>query len=255
MSWPNMSKLMAKLRDRLGRAPQPVLANGQYSNPVIDSDMPDPFILKVRGLHAPQCPHACCVKGVLAQYRDHWLAYGTNAAGGNVQVGRPFRCSSCHTLCAAPEHAAAAQIARSADLVHWERLPDALPRLPVWARPGLTWAPCCCCIPLPGFRDQFVLFFVARENATDRQAIGVAVCDRPEGPFDSKDERPLISTVRLAALLLRCTLLVTHLLHVQPAEGGSIDPSCCLDANGRCILFWVGGCFVLLYLAPQASDS
>ena len=44
---------------------QQVLDAGQYMNPVIDSDFPDPFVLK---------------------YRDHWLAYGTNASGGNVQA-------------------------------------------------------------------------------------------------------------------------------------------------------------------------
>lgn len=44
---------------------QQVLDAGQYMNPVIDSDFPDPFVLK---------------------YKDHWLAYGTNASGGNVQA-------------------------------------------------------------------------------------------------------------------------------------------------------------------------
>lgn len=113
----------------------------------------------------------------------------------------------------------------------------------VWARPGLTWAPCCACIPQPGFKSQYVLFFVARENATDKQAIGVAVSDRPEGPFDSKDERPLISTVRMLAYQL-CVmnacwpLCLIWMVMLQPAEGGSIDPSCCLDRTGRCILFW-----------------
>ena len=29
----------------------------------------------------------------------------------------------------------------------------------------------------------------------DKQSIGVAVCDRPEGPFEPKGDRPLISTV------------------------------------------------------------
>ena len=31
---------------------------------------------------------------------------------------------------------------------------------------------------------------------SDKQSIGVAVCDRPEGPFEPKGDRPLISTVR-----------------------------------------------------------
>lgn len=34
------------------------------------------------------------------------------------------------------------QCAMTRDLKHYERLPDALPQLPRWAKPGLTWAPC-----------------------------------------------------------------------------------------------------------------
>jgi len=33
------------------------------------------------------------------------------------------------------------QAAKSSDLVHWQMLSDALPFLPAWAQPGLTWAP------------------------------------------------------------------------------------------------------------------
>ena len=59
---------------------QQVLDAGQYMNPVIDSDFPDPFVLK---------------------YRDHWLAYGTNASGGNVQAS-PRSLVSVWSLCAVP---------------------------------------------------------------------------------------------------------------------------------------------------------
>ena len=31
--------------------------------------------------------------------------------------------------------------ARSTDLIHWTFLPDAMPRLPLWTKPGRTWAP------------------------------------------------------------------------------------------------------------------
>ncbi len=77
-------------------------AAGDYTNPVFDSDFPDPTVIRAA---------------------DGWFyAYATQGpVGGGV-----------HNI----------QLARSRDLVRWERMPDALPTKPVWASTTqLFWAP------------------------------------------------------------------------------------------------------------------
>src|SRR3954453_16451872 len=75
---------------------------GRYTNPVLPHDFPDPTVI--------QAP-------------DGWYyAYGTetDTPSGHVNI----------------------QLARSADLVHWTYLGDALPSLPAWGdRAAVSWAP------------------------------------------------------------------------------------------------------------------
>jgi beta-xylosidase len=103
---------------------------------------------------------------------------------------------------------------RSADLATWERIGDALPLLPKWARSGagLTWAPSV----LPR-GDGYVLYFTARDNASDRQCIGRAVAASPDGKFKDESAQPFICQADL---------------------GGSIDPSPFVDDDGSAWLLW-----------------
>ncbi|WP_243398510.1 glycoside hydrolase family 43 protein [Deinococcus koreensis] len=160
-----------------------------FSNPVLDANFPDPFILRAGGLYH---------------------AYATNGVGGNVP------------------HAV------SRDLVTWERSADALPTLAAWAEPGLTWAP-----EVIGLRGQFVLYYTARDQRSDRQCIGVAVAAQPAGPFQPVGKGPLVCQAEL---------------------GGSIDASPFLDSDGRAYLLWKNdgnalGLSTQLFIQPLAPDG
>ena len=104
-----------------------------------------------------------------------YYAYATNASGKNIQV------------------------ARSEDLVTWRVLVDAMPALPSWARLGgsLVWAP-----EVMQIGDKYVLYYTARDKESDRQCVGVAVSDKPEGRFVDSNDRPFVC---------------------QAEEGGTID--------------------------------
>lgn len=104
------------------------------------------------------------------------------------------------------------QCAKSSDLVSWEVLPDALPELPSWARGGLTWAPNTVFIQLPDQAPYFVMYFVCRDVSCDKQVVGVAVADTPEGPFKPLGEAPFIA---------------------QASKGGTIDPFHFQDDDGQ----------------------
>lgn len=119
---------------------------------------------------------------------DMYYAYATNSNGVNIQA------------------------ARSADLVHWETLPDALPRLPAWAAQdfGFAWAP-----EVTTFDgEQYVMYHVARFQGV--QCIGVAVSATSQGPFEPVGDGPLICQVE---------------------QGGSIDPAVFFD-DGAPYLLW-----------------
>lgn len=127
-------------------------------------------------------------------------------------------------------------VLRSADLARWERIGDALPALPRWAKPnfGFTWAP-----GVMEIGDRFVLWFVARDAGSDRQCIGVATSDSPEGPFADDRDEPFICQADL---------------------GGSIDPYPFRDEDGRLLVYWKndGNCCakpVGLWVQPLADDG
>ena len=117
-----------------------------------------------------------------------FYAFATNASGRNVQASI------------------------STDLVHWRELPDALPALPSWARPGFTWAP-----EVARIGDGYVMYFTARHSASGRQCIGAAIASTPAGPYRPRGDVPLVC---------------------EPELGGSIDPYPFLDADGTRYLVW-----------------
>jgi beta-xylosidase len=84
-----------------------------------------------------------------------------------------------------------------------------------------------------------VLYYTARDKETDRQCIGVAVSDKPEGKFRDSNDAPLIC---------------------QSEEGGSIDASPFRDADGTLYLYWKndGNCCSMptyLYVQQLSPDG
>lgn len=105
------------------------------------------------------------------------------------------------------------QTLTSSDLLTWKPAGDALPNLPAWTSPGKVWAPE---VAAQG-EHRFVLYYTSAESSSGRQAIGVATADSPEGPYVPVGSRPLVS---------------------QAADGGSIDASPFLAADGKRYLYW-----------------
>ncbi|HEY0694395.1 MAG TPA: glycoside hydrolase family 43 protein [Kribbella sp.] len=120
---------------------------------------------------------------------DGYRAFATNGPLGNVQ-----------TL-------------KSADLVSWEQVGDALPSLPAWTTPGKVWAP----EVAVHAHDRYVMYYTTSHDSSGRQCVGVAVASRPEGPYVDTSIKPFIC---------------------QDAEGGSIDASPFQDSSGQRWLYW-----------------
>lgn len=143
---------------------------------------------------------------------DRVYAYGTNTPAVNVQV------------------------ATSDDMKTWTLSDqDAMPTLPSWALPGKTWAPG----PAELADGRFALYFTASDSASKYQCIGVAFADKPEGPFTSTAEKPLVCPVD---------------------QGGAIDASVTADADGQRYLVYKndGNCCgydTWLYAQPLAADG
>ena len=124
-------------------APQSRVLEGFYSNPVLDSDFPDPTIL-----YAPD---------------GFYYAYATQTLrdGNWINV----------------------QVARSADLLHWEHLGDALPEKPEWAETTQDfWAPS---VIFDG--STYFMYYSATPDVCHvherGHALAVATSESPAGPF------------------------------------------------------------------------
>jgi arabinan endo-1,5-alpha-L-arabinosidase len=169
----------------------PSFAAGVYTNPVFDTDFPDPTVVRAS---------------------DGWFyAYATQGPVG----------ASVHNV----------QLARSRDLVRWERMPDALPKKPSWASTTqLFWAP-----DVHQRGRTFYMYFSAaldperaaqfKREAGDPESkegvfcLGVATSGRAAGPF-APDDRPL-----------KCGLSFVN-----------IDPMAFDDpATGKKYLYWGSG--------------
>ena len=175
----------------------------QWLNPVFDFDFPDPTVIRAS---------------------DGWFyAYATQ---GPVQG-----------------HVENIQLARSRDLVRWERMPDALPTKPTWAsRTQLFWAP-----DVHQRGRTFYMYFSAGLNPDlaakfkqetgaaaskeDVFCLGVATSPRAGGPF-RPESRPL-----------KCGLSFVN-----------IDPMAFDDpATGRKFLYWGSG-FQPIRVQELAAD-
>ncbi|HEX5808406.1 MAG TPA: glycoside hydrolase family 43 protein [Anaerolineales bacterium] len=125
---------------------------------------------------------------------------------------------------------------RSNDLINWEELGDALPALPEWAviNSGYTWAP-----GVLQIDDNFMMYYVARDEEVDRQCIGIAVSDDPDGPFIDPNDEAFVCQARL---------------------GGSIDAQPFKDDDGKLYLLWKndGNCCgleVALWIQELSQDG
>jgi hypothetical protein len=117
----------------------------------------------------------------------YW-AYSTGSAGRNIQV------------------------INSTDLAQGAQPADALPTLPSWAVPGMTWAP-----GVTQLGSTFVMYYTVHDGASGRQCISVATSSSPGGPFVDRSTAPFIC---------------------QLSNGGSIDPSPFVAPDGRRYLAW-----------------
>ncbi|MFC4453828.1 glycoside hydrolase family 43 protein [Deinococcus sonorensis] len=146
----------------------------------------------------------------ILQVGKTYYAYSTNAGGQTVPVFR------------------------SADLVHWDAVGDAMPVLPDWATGGNTWAP-----DVMKVKGGYALYFTARHTDSGRQCIGVGFATKPDGPFNSPSKTPLV-----------CQLDV----------GGSIDAAGFTDQDGKAYLYWKndGNCcsqLTGLWVQPLSPDG
>ena len=115
----------------------------QYTNPILDSDFPDPAVILA--------PDGFYYAYATQTLRDgHWI---------NIQV------------------------AKSADLIHWQHLGDALPDKPAWASGTQDfWAPY---VVQEG--DRFLMYYSATPDMCDvperGHCLSVATATSPAGPF------------------------------------------------------------------------
>ena len=80
--------------------------------------------------------------------------------------------------------------------------------------------------------DKFVMYYTARDMTADKQCIGVASGDKPEGKFKDTSDKPLVCV---------------------PDEGGDIDPAPLAD-GGKLYLYWKNDgncCGITTYIYAQ----
>jgi arabinan endo-1,5-alpha-L-arabinosidase len=95
----------------------------------------------------------------------------------------------------------------------WTIRGDVLPQKPSWAGDGGFWAP-----DVSRLADgRFLLYFTGPSVATGLMCIGAATAAAPDGPFTPTSDQPLVC---------------------NPAEGGDIDPSSFVDADGTRYLLY-----------------
>lgn len=132
--------------DLPGRLGLPALTTQtSYQNPVFDYDFPDPAILRANdGWY-----YLYATQGITPEFKYH-----------NIQI------------------------ARSQDLVHWERLPDALPENPVWAKYTWDfWAP-----HVVYYDGLYYMYYSADPDDGTGLCLAVATATEPAGPFTDKGE-------------------------------------------------------------------
>ncbi|HXH52044.1 MAG TPA: glycoside hydrolase family 43 protein [Sphingomicrobium sp.] len=124
--------------------PQPAPTRATYSNPVLGADFPDPAVIRAAD--------------------GFYYAYATQTERDGRMINM--------------------QVARSADLVDWQHLGDALPVKPSWAsRTQDFWAP-----DVYAADGRYFLYYSAKPDAALEDesrglCLAVATATRPQGPF------------------------------------------------------------------------
>jgi arabinan endo-1,5-alpha-L-arabinosidase len=126
-----------------GPPPVPATVTGTYLNPVVDADFPDPAVI-----HAPD---------------GFYYAYATQTLRDEQWIN--------------------IQVARSADLVHWQPLGDALPEKPTWALTTQDfWAPS---VIYDG--STYFMYYSATPDVCHEpergHCLAIATSTSPAGPF------------------------------------------------------------------------
>ena len=126
----------------LGGCTSVVYAPASYVNPVIDADFPDPTVIK-----APD---------------GYYYGYATQTERDGKWIN--------------------IQLARSADLIHWRYIGDALPAKPSWAATTQDfWAP-----HVQRAGQRYIMYFSAKPDSSDERhglCLGAASANSPLGPF------------------------------------------------------------------------
>jgi hypothetical protein len=78
------------------------------------------------------------------------------------------------------------QMWTSPNMRDWTLAGDAMPRMPLWAQPGRTWAP-----EVHRFGDRWVLYPTVWDAASGRQCIAYATAPSPAGPFEPDNSGPV----------------------------------------------------------------
>jgi hypothetical protein len=120
------------------------LQGSSPGGPAYPFDFPDPDVIDVGGTY---------------------FGYGTNSAGGNIQI------------------------IESNDLSHWKTVGDALPKPASWASTGYTWAP-----GVLRHHRRFLLYYATVDGSGpgSKQCVSVATARRAGGPFVDSSSAPLI---------------------------------------------------------------
>jgi arabinan endo-1,5-alpha-L-arabinosidase len=161
-----------------------------YANPVLDADFPDPAVMR-----APD---------------GFYYAYATQTERGGKWINM--------------------QVARSADLVHWQQLGDALPAKPSWASKSQDfWAP-----HVIHDGRRYLMYYSAKPDSADERhglCLAIATAAAPAGPFTDMGHP------------LKCG-----------KEFVNIDPMAFDDpATGKRLLYWGSG-FEPLKVQELARD-
>ncbi|WLD92798.1 family 43 glycosylhydrolase [Alkalihalobacillus sp. AL-G] len=117
-------------------------------------------------------------------------------------------------------------IVRSKNLTEWEYVGEAFNEKPSWKKPGGLWAP-----DIAKYNGKYYLYYSVSIWGDPDPGIGVAVSDKPEGPF--KDQGKLFTSEEIGV-------------------ANSIDPYFIVE-DGKPYLFW--GSFHGIYGIQLAEDG
>ncbi|MCP8617558.1 family 43 glycosylhydrolase [Salirhabdus salicampi] len=103
-------------------------------------------------------------------------------------------------------------VTRSKNLIDWEYVGPAFETKPMWKGSGSIWAP-----DIQKYQDQYYLYYSLSIWGDSNPGIGVAVSDKPEGPFEDKGK--IFDSEEIGVF-------------------NSIDPYFYVTEDGRPYIFW-----------------